>query len=135
MLTLLRTGHHMPSYIARSDDGGLTWSKPVKFDRCGVLPQLEHLGCGVTLATYGRPGLYVRATEDPKGMDWEAPIELMPYREPNLPWPHWMDSCCYTRMLPLDDRTVMMAYSDFRVKDEAGVERKCIMVRTIHVEE
>jgi len=127
MITLLRTDSGTPSYIARSTDGGNSWSKPVKFDSCGVLPQLEVLGCGVTLATYGRPGLLVRATDDPSGVTWDEPIALIPRDS-------W-ESCFYTNMLPLDDRTVMMAYSDFRVKDEAGVARKCIMVRTIHVDE
>jgi len=129
MITLLRTGGG-PSYLARSTDGGNSWAKPEKFDFCGVLPQLEVLGCGVTLATYGRPGLYVRATEDPAGLQWEDPVTLIPYNGE----PGWCDSCCYTHLLPLDDRTVLLAYSNFRVKDEAGVDRKCMMVRTIHVD-
>jgi len=129
MITLLRTGH-TPSYIARSTDGGNTWCKPVQFDFCGVWPQLQVLDCGVTLATYGRPGLYVRATEDPAGMNWDEPITLIPWNGEH----NWCDSCCYTRMLPLDDRTVLLAYSDFRVEDENGVARKCMMVRTIRVD-
>jgi len=34
----------------------------------------------------------------------------------------------------LDERTAMLAYSDFSVKDENGIERKCLIVRKIHVE-
>lgn len=130
MITLMRTGSLTPSYLARSTDGGASWSKPVLFDRCGVLPQLQPLGCGVTLASYGRPGLYVRATQDPSGMDWEQPYELMPYRPDRLS----CDSCCYTHMLPLDDRTAMLTYTDFNVPDAHGIRRKSVMVRTIHVD-
>lgn len=134
MLTIIRTSSCSPSYLARSTDGGNTWSKPVKFDRCGVLPQLQVMGCGVTLATYGRPGLFVRATDDPSGQSWDAPIELMPYKDPKTVQ-DWIDSCYYTNLLPLDDRTVLMAYSDFNVKDETGTPRKSVLVRTIHIEE
>jgi len=135
MITLMRTGSSTPSYIARSVDGGNTWSKPQKFDRVGVLPQLQRLECGVTLATYGRPGIFVRATKDPSGVEWEDAVEILAYKD-NWFSDFWgnCDSCCYTWMLPLDDHTVMMAYSDFRVKDEKGQDRKCIMVRTISVE-
>jgi len=134
MITLMRTGSFTPSYLARSTDGGRTWSKPVQFDRCGVLPRLMHLDCGVTIATYGRPGMFIRATDDPSGQIWDDPIEVMPWKDPKTN-KDWEDSCYYTRLLPVDDRTIMMAYSDFRVKDENGVDRKCILVRTIHVDE
>ena len=72
------------------------------------------------------------ATEDPSGMDWEKPYELMPWlygkRE------RWAQSCYYTEMLPLGDNTAMLVYSDFYVPDKDGVKRKSIMVRTIHVD-
>ncbi len=133
MLCLMRTGSFTPSYLARSTDGGLTWSKPVMFDRCGVLPQLQPLACGVTIATYGRPGLFARATADPAGLEWDPPYELMEYIDHFER--NWEHSCYYTRMIPMDDRTALMAYSDFGVPDEKGVPRKTILVRTIHVEE
>ena len=43
-----------PSYIARSTDGGFTWSKPRIFDDLGVWPQLVQLGNGVTLLSLTR---------------------------------------------------------------------------------
>ena len=132
MITVMRTGNLTPSYIARSTDGGKTWSKPERFDDFGVYPQLLRLACGVTLCSYGRPALRVRATQDPAGMAWEKPYELMPSlygkREP------WGQSCYYTGMLPLDDDTAMLVYSDFYVPDKDGVKRKTVLVRTIHVE-
>ena len=131
MVTLMRTGTGMPSYISRSTDGGCTWSKPVKFDDCGVYPQTISLGCGVTLAAYGRPCLYVRATDDPQGMIWDDPIKLM---HGTLDTPI-AASCYYTTWLALDERTALLTYTDFHIKDEEGVDRKCIMVRTVRVEE
>lgn len=130
MITLMRTGGDTPCYLARSTDGGQHWETPVLFDRCGVLPQLLHLPCGVTLASYGRPGLFVRASADPSGMQWDDPYTLMPYD----PARATQVSCCYTSLLPLDDRTALLAYTDFAVADAAGIPRKSIMVRTIHVD-
>lgn len=130
IITLMRTGFKTPSYISRSTDNGYTWSKPKKFDRCGVCPQLQHLSCGVTLASYGRPGLFVRATDDPAGENWCDPVTLIPYN-----YDEWMkDSCCYTSMIAIDERTALLAYSDFRVKDEDGVPHKCIVVRTVCID-
>ena len=130
MLCLMRTGSSTPSYIARSTDGGLTWSKPEKFDQCGVLPQLLPLKCGVTLASYGRPGVFVRATDDPSGVKWDDPVTVKP-----LIWENsGHDSCSYTSMVPLDDRTALLAYSDFEIPNEKGELCKCIMVRTVTVE-
>ena len=133
MVTLIRTSSSTPSYIAHSYDGGNTWTKPEKFDHIGVFPQLLTLDCGVTLASYGRPGVFLRATDDPHGKEWDIPIEILPF----IPFDTWTwgcDSCSYTGLLPLDERTAMLAYSDFRLKDEEGKERKCLLVRKIHVE-
>lgn len=96
----------------------------------GVWPCLLTLKCGVTLATYGRPGIRVRATDDPACLNWNEPIEnLESIREPE-PYPgHTLNtaSCCYTNMVALDDRTAALVYSDFRVKDEQGIPRKSMM--------
>ncbi len=130
MITLLRTGGSAPSFLARSADGGRSWSEPVLFDRCGVFPQLLRLDCGVTLASYGRPGLYVRASSDPSGLAWETPYELMPYDPQRIT----RDSCCYTGLVALDERTALLAYTDFNVPDASGVKRKSVMVRKVRVE-
>lgn len=121
IIMLMRTGSFTPSYITRSTDMGATWSKPVKFDKCGVFPHLLHLDCGVTIASYGRPGLFVRATEDPSGLAWDEPYELMPYDAPHT-------SCYYTDLIAIDERTALMFYSDW----SSG--HKSICCRTITVE-
>ena len=138
LIRLIRTGGNFPCLFTRSTDGGKTWSKPTEFDDHGVWPCLRTLKCGVTLATYGRPGVWLRATSDPSGVKWEEPIELVHsdgFKEPSRESVLVRATCGYTNMIALDDHTAALIYSDFRVKDETGSPRKCIMVRTITVEE
>ncbi|MCR5681807.1 MAG: glycoside hydrolase [Clostridiales bacterium] len=120
---LLRTGSGCPSWLVRSTDGCHTWSKPVILDGCGVLPQLRVLGCGVSLAGYGRPGVYLRASSDPSGLRWEEPVDLQVEH-----------SCCYTAILPLDDTTALFGYSDFRYPGPDGRPLKTILTRRVTVE-
>ncbi len=127
---LLRTGANNPSYIVRSTDNCETWSTPVKFDSCGVFPQLLTLDCGVTIAAYGRPDLYVRATSDVKGLDWEDHIEIPLSASPN--GSGW-ESCFYPFLLEIDETTAMMIYSEFYLPNADGQPRKAIIVRTIKV--
>ena len=119
---LLRMGSGCPSWLIRSTDGCRTWSKPVRFDKCGVLPQLRVLGCGVSLAGYGRPGVFLRASRDPSGLRWEDPVDL-----------ETENSCCYTTILPLDDTHALFGYSDFRYPGPDGETRKTILVRRVSV--
>jgi len=145
IIALLRSDSYGPTFLSRSTDNGVTWSKPEYFDRCGVWPQLLHLKCGVTLASYGRPGLFLRATDDPSGQVWDDPIELMPFDDGGLEYhaqphprhnlPMFRHSCCYTGMVALDDHTAMLTYSDFNYDNGDGVPRKTICVRTVTVEE
>ena len=126
-----------PMLITRSTDGGKTWSDPEEFDYTGVWPALLTLKCGVTLASYGRPGLYLRATADPACKVWEDPIELIhSNRQPNKPGSVVnMATCSYTDLIPIDDHTAGLAYSDFTIPDENGTPRKTMMFRTITIED
>ena len=135
---LLRTGNHSPSYIARSTDECRTWSTPKIFDTNGVLPQILTLKSGVTIASYGRPILKVRATSDPSGVDWEPPIvlPLTVSDDPNenkKPWGKRQQSCFYTGLLDMGDDSVILVYSDFHYPNPEGVQVKSIMVRKITV--
>jgi hypothetical protein len=125
-----------PMMITRSTDGGHTWTQPVPFDFTGVWPCLKTLKCGITLATYGRPGLFLRATADPACMKWDDRIELIHSSgQPDTPGSVVnRGTCSYTDMIELDDHTVGLAYSDFRVPDKNGIPRKTMMFRTVTVE-
>ena len=116
-------------YLVRSTDKGRSWGDPVPFDDRGVWPQLLTLKCGVTLASYGRPGFFVRATEDPACLKWEERIRLV---EDGTKM--HKSTCSYSDMIALDDRTAALVYTDFTVKDENGIARKTVLFRTITVE-
>ena len=128
IVCLLRT-HELqpptPTYICHSFDDGLTWTKPEVFDKLGVWPNMLHLECGVTLATYGRPGVFLRASGDPDAKEWQEPITIVDGPAP----------CSYTGMIPVDDHTALMVYSDFLYPDEEGIPHKTILCRTVTVEE
>ena len=132
-----------PSYLSRSADGGKSWSKPVRFDDVGVLPRMCRLGKKITLAVYGRPGIFVRATEDSSGLCWEPPVEVMTPSDrsglmnqpPQRPDFHqWAGSCCNNDSLPLDHNRAMIVYSDFYHLCPDGVRRKSILTRVVTVE-
>jgi hypothetical protein len=114
-----------PSYWARSSDGGLTWSQPRIFDDLGVCPKLLTLANGVTLAAYGRPGLYVRGTASPDGSAWGERVAVV------KPLALQTDTCSYPDLVALDDRTALIAYSNFNWPDAQGRPCKTILVRTI----
>ena len=131
VIMLMRTSSGQPSYLTRSTDNCETWSEPVVFDKVGVLPKLLTLKCGVTLASYGRPGVFLRSTNDPSGLVWDEPADL---EIPDEFLPGAPGSCCYTSLLPLDDTTALLAYSHFCWPNEDGVLVKTILVRKIRVE-
>lgn len=132
-LMLMRTGGGLYSYMCRSTDGCRTWTKPVPFDRVGVFPQLLSLECGVTLASYGRPGVFLRATSDPSGLTWERPIDLGVGTDSGRT-ADTLHTCSYTALLPLGPKEALMVYSHFYYPNSDGVKVKTILSRRITVE-
>ncbi len=130
LLCLLRTtdGNGVgPLYSCRSTDGGASWSRPRVFDDLGVWPQLLTLGCGVTLAVYGRPGLYLRASADPAGQRWQTRLTL------RQPGPLGRDTCSYADLISLGKNEALLVYSDFEFPDPQGRPCKTILARRIAV--
>lgn len=123
---IMRTDSNSPSYCAYSADKGATWDNITQFSSVGVDPQLLQLDCGVTLASYGRPGIYLRATNDKDCRNWkEECVILEPYK----------DSCCYSSLIQTGKDTALIAYSvfDYPEGENADAMVKSIIVREIKV--
>ncbi|MFH1571497.1 MAG: sialidase family protein [Gemmatimonadota bacterium] len=130
-LCLLRTtdAHGAgPLYAARSADGGATWTRPEVFDDLGVWPALATLPGGVTLAAYGRPGLFLRATADRSGRIWSDRVPVIEAAAQQA------DTCAYSDLLVVGERQALLAYSHFTWPDEQGRPRKTILVRRVSTE-
>ena len=125
---LMRSGGDgKPSYWARSTNKCESWGVIKKFDDIGVLPQMVTLNCGVSIATYGRPYMRVRATADPTGKTWQKAQTFDMYSGENN------TSCYYTDLLALDDTHALWIYSDFKYPNADGVPVKSIITRVITV--
>lgn len=127
MILMRSGGDSKPSYWARSTNKCKSWSVIKKFDDIGVLPQMVTLGCGVSVATYGRPYMRIRATNDPTGRTWQDAQTFDTYSGKNN------TSCYYTDLLALDDTHALWIYSDFQYPNADGVPVKSIIVRVITV--
>ncbi|MDR0933325.1 MAG: glycoside hydrolase [Victivallales bacterium] len=129
-----------PMYYSRSEDAGITWTKPVKFSEIGVSPKLCRLDCGAVLLYFGRPGAYLCATTDPSGKKWEAPITLLKPKgrqhlanvKIDMPTFFEWEGICYNDcLLATGFDTALIFYSDFYYPDNDGVKRKTVLCREI----
>lgn len=130
LLCLLRTNdvHHFgPLYQARSTDSGRTWSHPAQFDNLGVWPTLLTLENGVTLAGYGRPGLFLRASRD--GEEFDERLKIIPPLKRPQP-----NTCSYCDMVALSGDTAYLVYTDFEYPNPEGVPVKTVLGRTVRAE-
>jgi len=119
------TGEEELYSAAMSDRAEAAADEMLEINDRGVLPRMLTLDNGVTLASYGRPGLFVRATADPSGLEWEPRVTVVEPLEQRA------DTCSYSRLLALDERTALLAYSDFNYPDAQGRKRKSLLVRTV----
>ena len=99
----------------------------MEFDKCGVWPQIMSMECGVTVATYGRYGLYLRGTSDEAALVWQPAVDipLKSTKDEN--------SCAYTGMLPLSDTEFLLIYSDFYYPNDRGIPVKTIIAVTVTI--
>ena len=127
IMILMRSGSNSPCYWSNSTDKCKTWRSVKKFDNIGVLPQMVTLDCGVSIATYGRPYMRIRATAAPSGKTWQ------PAQTFDLASGENNSSCYYTDLLALDDTHALWIYSDFKYPNADGVPVKSIITRVITV--
>lgn len=131
------------TYVAVSKDGGFTWDRPWQLDEIGVDPAIRTLGCGAIIASYGRPGFFVRGCFDGEGKVWDEPLAIIgnydhsgEMNEPTWgpgPGRSW-GTCSYSDILPISDTEALVVYTDFFVPDAEGVKRKSLMVVKVSVE-
>ncbi len=131
-ICVMRTGPRDPMCISFSHDKGCTWTAPYKITPNGVFPSLLLLGNGILVLTSGRPGVQLRLNLDGDGLLWTEPIEMVPYMDKNDNYDIYA-SCGYTSVLPIDDNTFFLVYSDFKTKNSKGEERKAIILRRIEI--
>lgn len=118
-----------PLLITHSRDDGRTWERPRELFPFGVMPQTLRLGNGVVVAAFGRPGMHLAFAEDPAARRWSPRLPLIAGDSKNVT----EHSCGYTRLVPLDDRSFLIAFSDFQWPNERGEPRKAILVRRVTV--
>lgn len=117
-----------PMYMVRSFDKGKTWTQSKAITAYGVYPRLLLLDNGVLVMSSGRPGVSVRFSTD-NGETWTEAFEQLP-----VPYTdEWNYTCGDTNMIPTGKNKFMIVYSDFKMKNEKGEERKAIKVREITV--
>ena len=122
------------AYFCKSSDNGKTWSEPKPFYDYGVMPVMEKLDCGTILLSSGRPGVYLRTCEDPKGEEWSDIIPILTVPKKDYYTAYFEYSCSNTSMCVYDANTAYLAYSDFRLNAPNGQRAKSILVRKITVE-
>lgn len=146
MMMLLRSGSLLPVagtggkdrpapdlFCVFSDDGGKTWGRPFPFYAYGVRPCSVRLSCGAVVMASGRPGVYVRVTDDPKGERWGEVVQVFPVPEEDFYDRYFAYSCANNGICAGGDRTAFLAYSDFTRTDGNGVRAKSVLVRRITV--
>lgn len=124
-----------PMYGSYSTDQGKTWSVPQVITPAGVLPRLLQLSNGVLVMSSGRPGVQLRFSTDPRGMQWSRAFEMLPHDDvkKELSGGSAQVSCGYTGLLPTGSNKFLIIYSDFHYQTSEGTIRKAIKVREVVV--
>lgn len=134
LLCVMRTGAASPMYKSYSSDKGVTWSKPEAFTSNGVRPTMIKLDNDVLALASGRPGVQLRINIDGTGEKWTEPIDMVHYMDSNGTYSNTTDvSCGYADMIPCDNGSFFLVYTDFKKKRNDGEERKTILFRKVTV--
>ena len=117
-----------------SYDGCKTWEKPEYFYDYGVLPVTRQFDDGTILLSSGRPGVYLRVTDDPSAREWSDAVLVVSVPKEDVYEKYYEYSCCNTSLVVTGPDTAMITYSDFTLNAPDGKRAKSIMVRKITVE-
>ena len=120
--------------ITRSYDGCKTWEKPQYFYEYGVLPVTRQLEDGTILLSSGRPGVYLRVSDDPFASSWSDVIPVIDVPKNDVYAKYYEYSCSNTGLAVTGRNTAVIAYSDFTLNAPNGKRAKSIMVRKITIE-
>ncbi len=118
-----------PMWITWSTDDGHTWEAGHSLFDFGVFPCLQLLGNGCLVLSYGRPGVHLAVSTAGDGRQWDAHQQILP----GDPAAVHLHTCGYTSMLPLNDDTLLLAYSDFDYPHPTDATCKAILTRRIRV--
>ncbi|MBR6506716.1 MAG: exo-alpha-sialidase [Clostridia bacterium] len=117
----------------RSYDGCKTWETPKYFYDYGVLPVTRKLEDGTILLSSGRPGVYLRVSQDRLGKEWSDIVPVVDVPKEDTYAKYYEYSCCNTGLAVTGANTAVIAYSDFTLTAPDGKRAKSIMVRKITV--
>lgn len=108
---------------------GRTWTPALPLFDFGVWPCALMLGNGALALSYGRPAVHLAFDPEGTGESWPVRMPVIEC-DPAAVQRH---SCGYTSLLPLDEDSFLLAYSDFLHRNAGGQPCKTIFVRHISV--
>lgn len=130
LLAALRTEHGMEAnqrtgvmYLAQSYDDGKTWSRPRTVNPFGVYPRLLTLENGITVMSFGRPGVNMLFNADGRGERWQGLTLLVNEGQ------RFTRTSGYTGMVPTGPDSFIIVYDQFDYPNAQGQPRKTILVR------
>lgn len=94
--------------------GGLTWEPTRELFPFDVMPQTQRLGNGAVVASFVRPGVQLGFAQDAAARNWSALLPLIAGAATNVS----VHSCGDTRMVPLDEHSLLVVHSDYQWPDE-----------------
>lgn len=121
-------------YMFKTSDEGKTFDFIKPFYDYGICPVSVKLGSGTILLVSGRPGVYLRTCDDPKGEEWSDIIDIVKVPEEEVYDKYWHYTCCNCGVCTTNDNTAFMVYSDFTLNAPNGEKAKSILVRKITIE-
>jgi len=129
---------HDETRLARSTDGGMTWSYPEAVAESSVTPHLVKLDNGVVALVYGRPGVHVQFSTD-GCRSWNTLTSIIGKTKTeeltdgrDIMQAKYWDSPSYsnTRTVVTGPDRFVVVYTDFKY---GGEKRKATMVQEIVV--